>query len=324
MAGREGGNPVLRLVLRRETAILVVAVIGVAYFSLRNSNFYGYSNIVTIAQYIAPIVVIGAGEVLVLVLGEIDLSVGQIFLLAPWIVTLTWKGGLPLGVAILLALACCLAIGAVNGLVTVVLGLPSFVTTLGMYFLLLGIVLVESGDAQTDMPGTTGDFGSAFGLNNWAEIGWAAAIGAAMWFVLKGTRFGTHVTATGGNLLAATEAGIPTKRVKVWCFMGVALASGFIGIIDAIRVQSLDPAAPGTDEMFLAVSAAVIGGTALSGGRGTVLGAIIGAIVLGVLEDGFNLIGVSANAFVLCEGVVILVAMAVNVQLDRFISRVRR
>jgi simple sugar transport system permease protein len=127
------------------------------------------------------------------------------------------------------------------------------------------------------------------------------------------------VTATGGNLLGASEAGIPTKRIKVWCFVILALIAGFIGILDGIRIGSLDPAAPGTQEMFLAVSAAVMGGTALTGGRGTILGTIFGAIVLGILEDGFNIIGVSANAFTLAEGLVILGAMAVNIQLNRVI-----
>jgi simple sugar transport system permease protein len=142
-----------------------------------------------------------------------------------------------------------------------------------------------------------------------------------LWFVLKKTRFGVHVIATGGNPLGAAEAGIRTRRIKVWCFMILALGAGFIGILDSIRIGSLDPAAPGTQEMFLAVSAAVIGGTALTGGRGTVLGTIIGAIVLGTLEDGFNLIGVSANAFILCEGLVILGLMAINVQLNKVITR---
>jgi simple sugar transport system permease protein len=324
--GPGGGRsrPALTILLRRETAIFVVAVVLIVYFSVRNHNFYSYSNIVTIVQYIAPIAVIGAGEVLVLVLAEIDLAAGQTFLICPWIVYLLWHDGFPLGVAIVLSLACCLAIGAINGLITVLLNVPSFVTTLGVYFALLGIVLVYSGDTQADMPGVTGKFGQAFGINNWSEIGWGLAIVAVIWFVLKRTRFGLHVTATGGNILAAAEAGIPTKRVKVWCFMILAVAAGFIGIIDSIRIQSLDPAAPGTVEMFLAVSAAVIGGTALTGGRGTVLGTVIGAVVLGVLEDGFNLLGVSANAFTFAEGVVILVAMAVNVQINRAITRSER
>jgi simple sugar transport system permease protein len=318
-------SPLQKILLRRETAIFAVAVVLIIYFSLRNNNFYSYANIVTMVQYIAPIAVIGAGEVLVLVLAEIDLAAGETFLISSWIVYLLWhEAGLPLGVAIVLALLCCLGIGAISGMITVMLRLPSFVTTLGVYFALLGIVLVESGDSQADMPGVTGKFGEAFGISSWSEIGWAMAIVAIIWFVLKRTRFGLHVTATGGNLLAASEAGIPVRRVKVWCFMIVAVAAGFIGIIDSVRIGSLDPAAPGTDIMFLAVSAAVIGGTALTGGRGTVLGTIIGAVVLGVLEDGFQLIGLSQNAFTFWQGVVILVAMAVNVQLNRMILRRER
>jgi simple sugar transport system permease protein len=309
------------VLIRREAAIIAVAAFTVAYFCVRNSNFYSYSNVVTIVQYIGPIVVIGAGEVLLLVLAEIDLSAGQTFLFSSWIVYLLFRDGVPLGFAITLSLVCCIGVGAMNGLITVLLNVPSFVTTLGTYYAMLGMVLIFSNDMQADMPGNTGKFGQAFGISSWSEIGWGLAIAAVLWFMLKKTSFGVHITATGGNPLGAAEAGIPTRRIKVWCFMILALGAGFIGILDSIRIGSLDPAAPGTSEMFLAVSAAVIGGTALTGGRGTVLGTIVGAIVLGTLEDGFNLIGVSANAFILWEGLIILAAMAVNVQLNQMITR---
>ena len=141
---------------------------------------------------------------------------------------------------------------------------------------------------------------------------------------MKGTVFGLHVTATGGNELGAAEAGVRVRQVKVWCFVLIALAAALIGIIDAVRIGSLDPASPGLNEMLSGVTACVIGGTALTGGKATVLGTLIGAIVLGVLEDGFNLIGVSANWFILVEGAVILVAMAVNVQLGRMSLGQRR
>ena len=106
--------------------------------------------------------------------------------------------------------------------------------------------------------------------------------------------------------------------------MIIAVISGFIGIIDAVRIGSLDPAAPGSSFVLTGVAAAVIGGTALTGGRATVFGTLIGAIVLGVLEDGFNLIGISANWFLLVEGAVILAAMTINVQLGRVAARTIR
>jgi simple sugar transport system permease protein len=312
---------VSNIIFRRpETTIAIVLVVLLVYFSIRNSAFYSYANIVTMLQYIAPIAVIGAGEVLLLDLAEIDLSAGQVFLTAPWFVVLLHQRGVPLGWGIAISLLGCIGIGAVNGGLTVWLRVPSFVATLGTNYVLAGFVLIGSNDIQSDMVGTTGKFGAWVGISNWSEPACALIVVLLVWAMLKGTAFGTHITATGGNQLGAEEAGIPVRTIKIMCFVIIALISGIIGIFDAIRIGSLDPAAPGLTEMLSGVSAAVIGGTALTGGKATVLGTLIGAFVLGVLEDGFNLIGVSANWFILVEGAVILLAMAVNVQIGRATS----
>lgn len=307
--------------VRPEATIFVVAVALIAYFSVRNSTFYSYTNIVTMAQYTAPIAVIGAGEVLLLDLAEIDLSSGQIFLTASWIVVILGQHGVPLGLGIALALVICSAIGALNGAIVVWLKVPSFVATLGTNYMLAGWVLIASADITTDMPGTTGKFGAVMGISNWSEGLWGLGLVLIIWALLKGTVFGLHTTATGGNELGAAEAGVRVRRIKVLCFIIIAFVSALIGLADSIRIGSLDPAAPGLNEMLAGVTAAVIGGTSLTGGKATVLGTLIGAIVLGVLEDGFNLIGISANWFILVEGAVILVAMAVNVQLGRIASK---
>jgi len=312
------------LVQRREATVVVVTVAVIVYFAIRNSSFYSVANIITIAQYVAPIAILGSAQVLLLVLAEIDLSQGQVYLTAPWFVYLIWSAGVPLGWAIAAALACSLGIGAINGLFLVRLGVPSLIVTLAMNYALFGLVLVESNATQVNMPGTTGHLGLVLGIGSWATILWAVGIGASIWVLLKKARFGTHVTATGGNLLGAAEAGIPVRRVKVWCFMISAFAAGFAGILDSIRIQSLNPGNSGLDVVLPGIVAAVIGGTALTGGRGTVLGTLIGAVFLGVLEDGFNLIGVSAYWFYLAEGVVILIAMAINTQLGSLAARTKR
>ena len=302
-------------IVHREVTIFAVLVVLIVFFAVKNGEFLTYDNIVTIGQYVAPVAVIGSGEVLLLTLGEIDLSAGQTFLMSAWITLWLQQDGIPIGWAITISLLCCAAVGAFNGLFTILFNVPSFVTTLGTYYALLGIVLIVSNDEQVSMVGITGRFGQIFGMSNWAEMFWALGIVVVLHVLLKAARFGWHVTATGGNKLGASEAGIPASRVKIWCFVIVALGAGFIGILDSIRVESLDPASPGTSMMFSAVSAAVIGGTALTGGRGTIIGAFLGACVLGVLNDGFELIGVSANTFTLMLGLVILAAMALNSRL---------
>lgn len=312
------------LIQQREATVILVTLAVVLYFGFVNSAFFTTGNIITICQYMASIAVIGFGEVLILVLGEIDLSAGAVYLSSPWLVYFFWKDGIPVGLAIALALLCCVGIGLVNGLVTVWLNVSSLIVTLAVNYILFGFVLIKSADEQVDMPGQGGTFGKIFGIGDWSTILWAAGIMVIIWALLKRTRFGVHVIATGGNLLGAAESGIPVRRVKVWCFIVIAATSGLIGIMDGIRIGSVNPGNDGLQFVLPGIVAAVVGGTALTGGRGTILGTALGAIFLGALEDGFNLIGVNANWFFLAEGVMILVAMIANTQLGLFAKRLRR
>jgi simple sugar transport system permease protein len=313
-----------RVVQQPEATVIVVTLAVVLYFGLVNSSFFTTANIITICQYMASIAVIGFGEVLILVLGEIDLSAGAVYLTSPWLLYFFWKDGLPIGWAIVASLACCVGIGLFNGLVTVWLNVSSLIVTLAVNYALFGFVLIKSADIQEDMPGQTGTFSKIFGIGSWSTALWAAGIMVIIWAMLKRTRFGTQVIATGGNLLGAAEAGIRVRRVKVWCFMIISLAAGLIGIMDGIRIGSVNPGNSGLDFVLPGIVAAVVGGTALTGGRGTILGTALGAIFLGALEDGFNLIGVNDNWFYLAEGVMILFAMIVNTQLATLAKRVRR
>ncbi len=135
--------------------------------------------------------------------------------------------------------------------------------------------------------------------------------------MLTSTRWGLHTIAVGGNLVGASEAGVRVGRVKVANFMITSTLGALVGMLEAFRVNTIDPSAGGTEIMFAAVAASVIGGTALAGGSGTIIGAFIGALVLGTLRDGFNLIGISAEAFDLILGIAILGAMISNVHLAR-------
>jgi simple sugar transport system permease protein len=312
------------VIRQREATVILVTTFVVLYFGFVNSAFFTTGNIITICQYMASIAVIGFGEVLILVLGEIDLSAGAVYLTSPWLVYFFWKDGIPIGIAIALAVLCCVGIGLVNGLITVWLNVSSLIVTLAVNYALFGFVLIQSADIQEDMPGQGGTFGKIFGIGAWSTILWAAGIMVVIWALLKRTRFGVHVIATGGNLLGAAESGIPVRRVKVWCFIVISSTSGLIGIMDGIRIGSVNPGSDGLDFVLPGIVAAVVGGTALTGGRGTVLGTALGAIFLGALEDGFNLIGVNANWFFLAEGVMILVAMIANMQLGLFAKRLRR
>jgi simple sugar transport system permease protein len=322
------GGRVLRLFLfQRELTPLLITIGLFVYFTIRaGSSFTDSLSLSSAAGYAGPIGAIAVGEVLLLVVAEIDLSAGQVFLFAAWVEYWLHNLGLPVVVAILLALAVCCGVGAINGLITVLLNVPSFVTTLATNFILFGLVLIYSDQTQaTPIPlsAGTGFWSKLMGTWLWSEILWVLAITIVVHLVLTRTRFGVRIVATGGNLVGAAEAGVPTARVKVWCFVICSFLAGLVGIVDAVKYGSLDPGNFGVDYILYAVGACVIGGTALTGGRGTVIGAFIGAILIGILQDGLTLIGVSTNDFYVWVGVVIIFAMALNVQFDRLIARSR-
>jgi simple sugar transport system permease protein len=326
------GRRILRLFLyQRELTPLVITIALFVYFWIRaGSTFTDSLSLSSAAGYAGPVAAIAVGEVLLLMLAEIDLSAGQVFLFAPWVMYWLDNLGVPLVLAILLALLVVCGVGAINGLITVRLNVPSFVTTLAMNFILFGLVLIYSDQTQaTPIPlssSTTGHVSFAsqlMGVWIWSEILWVVAITIVVHVMLTRTRFGVRIIATGGNLLGAAEAGVPIRRVKVWCFVLCSFLAGLVGIVDAVKYGSLDPGNFGVDYILYAVGACVIGGTALTGGRGTVIGALIGAILIGILEDGLTLVGVSTHDFYVWVGVVIIFAMALNVQFDRLIARSR-
>ena len=319
---------VLRLFLyQRELTPIVITGGLFVYFTIRaGSTFTDQLSLSSAAGYAGPIGAIAVGEVLLLVLAEIDLSAGQVFLFTPWVEYWLHNDGVPLALAILLALAVACCVGGINGLITVRLNVPSFVTTLAMNFILFGLVLIYSSQTQaTPIPlsDQTGFASQLMGVWLWSEILWVLGIAIVGAVVLTSTRFGTRIVATGGNLVGAAEAGVPVRRVKVWCFVICSFLSGLVGIVDAVKYGSLDPGNFGVDYILYAVGACVIGGTALTGGRGTVIGAFIGALLIGILEDGLTLIGVSTNDFYVWVGIVIIFAMALNVQFDRIVARSR-
>jgi simple sugar transport system permease protein len=198
----------------------------------------------------------------------------------------------------------------------VALLVPSFITTLGTNFLLNGLTLTVSRGTPVESPEQPG-FAAVFGNWGYSEIIWAVGIVAIMHVVLRQTRWGLHTIASGANPVGASEAGIRVNRLKIGNFVIAAVLAGLTGILESFRISSIDPQAGGNSIMFLAVAAGVIGGTPLAGGSGTVIGGLIGAFVLGVLSDGFTLIGINAFMFNIILGAAILAAMLFNVHAGR-------
>ncbi|MEW6637515.1 MAG: ABC transporter permease, partial [Actinomycetota bacterium] len=157
------------------------------------------------------------------------------------------------------------------------------------------------------------------GAYPYSGILWALAIVVLMYLLLNHTRWGMHTFATGGNFIGAKEAGIRVDRVRIGNFMMCSALGGLAGILEAMRIDSIDPLAGGAEIMFYGIAAAVIGGTPLAGGVGTVIGAFFGTLVISILRNGFTLQGVSANEFNIIFGIAVIVGMI----LDVYVTRVR-
>jgi simple sugar transport system permease protein len=311
---------------RREASILVVAGALIAFFWIKNSAFGETDNWKNITETMAPYAIVAAGEVMLLICGEIDLAVGRVFALAPaivWVMSAPDQYGLPIWLGVIIALIVSAGVGLVNGVVTTYFRVPSFITTLGMLFLLNGITLHLLKGSQQFMPGGStfqNTFGSqpdhyAIFLNS--EFFWALGLVLALQFVLTWTRWGLHTVATGGNLIGSAEAGVNVRWTKIGNFVLANALAGFAGIVDSTRVTTIVPLQGGPDLMFLAVSGAVIGGTSLFGGVGTVFGSFIGVGVLIILQTGLNIIGVSPYTYYIIIGLAILASMIANVQVAR-------
>jgi len=314
------------LLRRREASIFIVAVGLTLFFWAKNSVFLEGDNIKNITESMAPIALVAAGEVMLLICGEIDLAVGRVFALAPalvWWLSAPDQHNLPIWLGVVLALVVSAGVGLVNGAITTFLRVPSFITTLGMLFFLNGITLHLTAGSQQFMPGGT-TFQNIFGsqpesyklyLNS--EFFWALGLVLVVQAILTWTRRGLWTFATGGNLLGAAESGVNVRAIKIGNFVLANVLAGFAGIVDSTRITTIVPLQGGPDLMFLAVAGAVIGGTSLFGGVGTVVGGFIGVAVLIILRTGLNIIGVSAFTFDLITGLAILASMIANVQVAR-------
>jgi simple sugar transport system permease protein len=311
---------------RREASILVVALALTLFFYAKNPVFLEGDNIKNITESMAPIALVAAGEVMLLICGEIDLAVGRVFALAPAIVWLLCdpdQHNLPLWIGIVAALGVSCAVGLTSGVITTYLRVPSFITTLGMLFFLNGVTLHILAGSQQFMPGGA-TFKNIFGsqpesyklfLNS--EFFWVLGLVLLVQAILTWSRWGLWTIATGGNLIGAAESGVNVRWIKIGNFVLANFLAGFAGILDSTRITTIVPLQGGPDLMFLAVAGAVIGGTSLFGGVGTVIGSFIGVGVLIILRTGLNIIGVSAFTFDLIIGLAILVSMIANVQVAR-------
>ena len=302
---------------QREATIFLIAVIVFIYFSLSTPAFFSHGSFVNIAQYMAPYTIIAIGEVLLIVCGEIDLSVGYVWTLSPFIMRGFIDSGVPELLAIIITVLLLSLIGLLNGIITTYFGVASLITTIGSGYVIFGVMLTISSAQQVNLPDGQGGVGRWFGAGTWSEFIWATVLVVIFQIILTRTRWGLYTVSVGGNLLGAREAGIKVNWIKVGNFMVCSSLGALAGILEAFRNDIIDPSAGQLAVVLVALVGAVIGGAALLGGAGSMIGAWLGVLVLGILEDGFNLRGISSNKFQIILGAAILLFMIANTYLTR-------
>ncbi len=306
----------LRLVLRsRGTVITLVALVLFAVFSLTTSTFLTSDNLFNILRNISFIGIVATGMTFLLVAGEIDLSVGSVFgFLTVVMGVLVARLGISPWPALLLVIALGALVGLVNGLISTRLAIPSFVVTLAGFTAYRSAALLVSGPQPSAVEGaglfyqvTGGDIGAGL---PWLVV-WMAVVMLIGGVILATTKFGYHVYATGGSLEAARNSGIDTRRVKLICFM---LTSGLCGLVAALIFGYLHGAAPttGTGFEFRVIGAVIVGGVALTGGRGSVYGSLMGAVIIGMITNGLVQLGYSQYYGDVATGVLIMLAGALD------------
>ncbi len=298
----------------REYIIYIGFVVIFLVFAatLGDRGFLDPNNLLNIIRQTAIIAVVSVTMTFVLSTGEIDLSVGAVAGLAS---VATAMGIDQFGIAggILYGLGTGVVVGAVNGWLTTGIGIPSFLTTLAMMGIARGVAMWISGTAA--IPILSKPYAAIFGAGNLGPIPslliWVAIIGIAGHIVLRRTTFGRRVLATGGNETSARYSGVNTASIKFRVLMLSSVAAALAGMLYAGRLHSGRFQFGEGDELSV-IAAAVLGGTSLFGGAGTVVGSIMGALMIGLINNGLVLMGLEFSQQLIARGAIIIIAVAIS------------
>ena len=304
---------------------LVLLVAEIALFTAINPTFISPLNVSNTLTFTVELGLIALGMTLLMTAGEFDLSVGSMFGFAPVLMwTLFNAEFLSFGMSFLVAMLTAMAIGLFTGLFVTRLKIPSFLVTLGMLLVVRGTALyITNGFPQRtwSAEGTwlatilVGDF-YVGPFRIYASLFWFIAVAIVLGYVLTRTKTGNWIQASGGNPQAARARGVKVERTKIALFVLTATLAAFAGMISSIRTASANPNS-GTGYELEVIAMVVIGGTVLTGGRGTILGTVIGTLILRVMRNGIVLIGVPGLAYNIFIGAIILGMMALHSWLER-------
>ena len=295
---------------------LLALLAACLFFATQSPRFFGGQNFSLILQQVMVVGVIAIGQTLIILTAGIDLSCGMAMALGSIVIS---KFATELGLHPYLAVACgllaCTVIGLVNGVLVTKIKLPSFIVTLGTMNIVFAITQLYSGaQTVTDLPETLQFLGNTFQLGQ-TSITYGTLLMLALyvlvWFYLRNTAPGRHIYAVGNNREAARLTGIATDRVLVKVYMLAGLLYGVAALLSVARMGVGDPQS-GQTENLDSITAVVLGGTSLFGGRGAVTGTLIGVLIVGVFRNGLTLMGVPSVFQVLVTGVLVILAVATD------------
>ena len=308
-------------VLRRSSILgpLAALLLAILFFSSQTDRFLTGTNLSLVVQQVMVVGALAIGQTLVILTAGIDLSCGMVMALSQVLMTdLAVNRGVAPLLAILLGMAVALGFGFLNGLLVTTVRLPAFIVTLGTFNIAFAAMIIYTTQTVTGLPDIMTALGNTFKIGTTAITYGSVLLFILyliMWFVLRSTIFGRYVYAVGDNPEAARLAGIPTTRLLIGVYMLAAFFYGIAALFFIARTGVGDPRA-GENLNLEAITAVVLGGTSLFGGRGNILGTLIGAVTVGVFRNGLQLMGVPSIYQVLITGVLVILAVSID-QLSR-------
>ncbi|MCL4415697.1 MAG: ABC transporter permease [Actinobacteria bacterium] len=304
-----------KLLKNKDFSITLLTFILILVFIAVNRTFIDLGNILTIIKNIPELGLVALGMTMLIITGEFDLSVGSIFGLSPFIMAyLITKVGVPEWMGFLTAIAAGAMFGLINGLIVTKIKIPSFIATLGTMEIYRGILLLISGGFPLILP-VNSLLVKVFTtrIHNFPiQFIWFILCAAIMYLLLENRKFGNWTLVTGGNRQAAIAMGIPVDLVKILNFMIIGMLSAFAGSIQVFRIHSATPLT-GTGMELNAIAATVIGGTLLTGGSGSIVGAVMGTFILFSVDNILILSGAPGFWFRLFIGLVIILTVSIHI-----------
>lgn len=291
----------------------------IAVFAAASPAFLSFVNIANMATQIAPVLIIGVAMTFVITAGQIDLSVGAIAAFVAATCAQLVQTGLNSGVVMVIGVLMGLGWGLVNGILTSYQKIPSFIVTLATLSMIRGLALLGTGGFSIPIPDYT--IFRTLGNGDFLGITFMAWIAIVVFFagliLMHSMRFGQYTTGIGSSEESVRRAGVNTRAVKMWAMAFSGMAAGIAGVLIAARLGS-GSANSATGLELTVIAAVVIGGTDLFGGRGTITGTLIGAILTGVIANGLTLVGMSPFLTPIITGLVLLVAIWINLRGKQF------